>query len=69
MVSAKGAHISVYSEFVVYFSVLNINPTYFFFPFHLHYLPSKTKILVSLKISRKKTCLSLKHVKIEMEIV
>lgn len=58
------------SEFVVYFSVsilnINITPS---FPFHIHCFPKKTKIQVSLKMCKKKTCLSLKHGQVEMEVV
>lgn len=59
-----------FSEFVVYFSVsilnINITPS---FPFHIHCFPKKTKIQVSLKTCKKKTCLSLKHGQVEMEVV
>lgn len=67
----KDAHVSVYSEFLEYFSIaiLNIKATHFLFLISPPLPHPKTKIKVSLKICRKKTCLSLKHGQTEIEII
>lgn len=67
----KDAHVSVFSEFVFYFSisVLNINSTNLFLPI-LSLLPSpKDKKVGFSKLYRKMTCLSFKPGQIDKKII